>query len=108
MYNNYNRIQCKKIRRDSKTSNIGIKQEKCKMQNTKKQISNRKSILVDFKPREIWDSKQEKYGIQNKKNMGFKTRGIQDSTVNKINIRFKIGNKYASKQEKSELKTRQL
>ena len=30
MYNNYNRIQCKKIRRDSKTSNIGIKQEKCK------------------------------------------------------------------------------
>ena len=43
-----------------------------------------------------------------KKNMGFKTRGIQDSTVNKINIRFKIGNKYASKQEKSELKTRQL
>ena len=80
MYNNYNRIQCKKIRRDSKTSNIGIKQEKCKMQNTKKQISNRKSI----------DFKQEKYRFQTgkvqytrrfqtKRNMGFKTRKIWDS-----------------------------
>ena len=71
MYNNYNRIQCKKIRRDSKTSNIGIKQEKCKMQNTKKQISNRKSI----------DFKQEKYTrrFQTKRNMGFKTRKIWDS-----------------------------